>query len=187
MLELEGLGLDLKEKDTSASGRAKSTSTADKSTDTDSGRPQREMSEKSTQNQSQSSNSSLRGFLARASRLLERGEGLRTLVGRSFTRYAESCGFGDPRIISLRTSRVFSPRKSERLSESSSNPWTDSGMMRSGRCLTLRTSESPRTGPECSLRDILEENPDPKYYLSQEAKEKLLNRAKGSRKGGKKD
>ena len=103
--------------------------------------------------------------------------GLRTLVGRSFTRYAESCGFEDPRIVSLRTSRVFSPRRSERLSESSSNPWTNSGMMRSGRCLTLRTSESPRTGPECSLRDILEENPDPKYYLSQEAKEKLLSRA----------
>src|SRR5260370_36132445 len=41
------------------------------------------------------------------------------------------------------------------------------GMTCNGRFVTARISESPRTGSECSLLDVLEDNPDPRYFLSQ--------------------
>ena len=43
-----------------------------------------------------------------------------------------------------------------------------SGMMQNGKCLTARISEFHKTENECSLSDILETNPDPKYFLSWE-------------------
>jgi hypothetical protein len=44
--------------------------------------------------------------------------------------------------------------------------------------LTARISESHRIGNEYSLSDILEENPDPKYFLSEGAYQHMLKRAK---------
>jgi hypothetical protein len=41
------------------------------------------------------------------------------------------------------------------------------GMTVNGRCLTAKTSEYLRTGNVCSLSQILEQNPDPKYFLSE--------------------
>jgi hypothetical protein len=41
------------------------------------------------------------------------------------------------------------------------------GMTVNGKCLTARISESHRTGKECSLSDILEEQVDQKYFLSE--------------------
>jgi hypothetical protein len=37
-----------------------------------------------------------------------------------------------------------------------------------GKCLTARISVSPKTESECSLSDILEEQVDQKYFLSEE-------------------
>ena len=42
------------------------------------------------------------------------------------------------------------------------------GTMRNGKLLTARIMVSHKTGNECSLSDILETNPDPKYFLSWE-------------------
>ena len=47
------------------------------------------------------------------------------------------------------------------------------GMTSSGRCLTARISESRRIGSGCSLSDILEELPDPKYFLSDRIVERI--------------
>ena len=41
------------------------------------------------------------------------------------------------------------------------------GMTSNGKCLTAKISESPKIGKECSLSDILEEQVDQKYFLSQ--------------------
>jgi hypothetical protein len=46
-------------------------------------------------------------------------------------------------------------------------------MTANGRCLIVKTSESPKTENGCSLSDILETNPDPKYFLSQEAVDRI--------------
>lgn len=44
------------------------------------------------------------------------------------------------------------------------------GTMQNGKCLTLKTSESPKTESVCSLWDILEEEVQEKYFLSKEQK-----------------
>ena len=49
-----------------------------------------------------------------------------------------------------------------------------SGMMQNGKCLTAKISESPKTEKGSTLSDILEEHPDPKYFLSKEQTEKIL-------------
>ena len=45
-----------------------------------------------------------------------------------------------------------------------------------GRFLILRTTDFRRTEKESSLRDVLEENVDPKYFLSGKAMEGILRR-----------
>lgn len=47
------------------------------------------------------------------------------------------------------------------------------GMMLSGECLTLKTSECPKTEKEYSLSDILEEHVPEKYFLSETVAKRL--------------
>jgi len=47
-----------------------------------------------------------------------------------------------------------------------------------GGCWTLNTSEWPSDGVASSLSQVLETNPDPKYFLSPEAAAGILRRAK---------
>lgn len=51
--------------------------------------------------------------------------------------------------------------------------WSNWGTMSSGNFSTQRISESRRTGSEFILSDILEEEVDEKYFLSQEQMEKI--------------
>ena len=53
-----------------------------------------------------------------------------------------------------------------------SQRWMNSGTMQNGRC-SIANTLFRRTGNVSSLLDILEENPDPKYFLSEEMVEKL--------------
>src|SRR3990167_4048804 len=66
----------------------------------------------------------------------------------------------------------------EELSKPSSPRLLNWGMISNGKCLTQRISESPRIGKECSLSDILEENPDPKYFLSEKLIQGFINKKK---------
>lgn len=56
----------------------------------------------------------------------------------------------------------------------SSEPWMNSGMMRNGKCLTLKTLVSRKTEKGCSLLDILETLVPEKYFLSEDKVSKLL-------------
>ena len=47
--------------------------------------------------------------------------------------------------------------------------WKTSGTTLNGAYLTQKTMVFPNTGKECTLSDILEEHPDPKYFLSDKA------------------
>lgn len=47
------------------------------------------------------------------------------------------------------------------------------GTMQNGRCVTAAGS-SPRTGNVSTLSHILEEHPDPKYFLSETAVQGIL-------------
>ena len=46
--------------------------------------------------------------------------------------------------------------------------------MRNGMFTTLKTTEYHKEGNECSLSDILEDDPDPKYYLTQTQLETMV-------------
>ena len=48
------------------------------------------------------------------------------------------------------------------------------GIELNGRYLILKTSEFHKTGKECSLSDILEEQVDQKYFLSEKKAQKLM-------------
>ena len=50
------------------------------------------------------------------------------------------------------------------------------GMTLNGSVSTVRISESPSTGNECTLLDILEESVDEKYFLSAEQTQRLLKK-----------
>lgn len=58
----------------------------------------------------------------------------------------------------------------------SSEPWTELGTTANGRCLTARISASLKTAKGSSLSDILETNPDPKYFLSERQVQAILNK-----------
>ena len=45
-----------------------------------------------------------------------------------------------------------------------------------GSVSTVKISESPSTGNECTLLDILEESVDEKYFLSAEQTQRLLKK-----------
>src|SRR5690606_18916501 len=80
----------------------------------------------------------------------------------------------DHAIYSLRTSKDYSTMTMAIRSRQSSEPWMNSGMMRNGKCLTLKTLEFPKTGKGCSLSDILEENVPEKYFLSEQMTKRLM-------------
>ena len=77
----------------------------------------------------------------------------------------------DPLTYSLRTLRTYLVLIEGLTSPNFSLSWTRSGMMRNGTCSTVSTSGCRRTGSECSLLDILEEDVPEKYFLSEKQTE----------------
>jgi len=118
--------------------------------------------------------SSVRDSLANLSALLERDMASPTQEELSSLRLLESVTSNDLAIFSLRTSKDFSPSTTGLPSRPSSQRFLRLGMTVNGKCLTARISESRRIGKECSLSDILETSPDPKYFLSEKMAKHLL-------------
>ncbi len=127
----------------------------------------KETSEQLTLLPYQTTTSSARDFLARVSQLLASGEVSKILEELCSLRYAELRKQSELRFCCLRMSKDYLITKGGKLSGKSSRHWMNWGMTVNGKCLTARTSESRKTGSECSLSDILEESPDQKYFLSE--------------------
>jgi hypothetical protein len=72
----------------------------------------------------------------------------------------------NPNGLSLRMLRDFFQAMEDGTSLSISVNWPKQGMIASGRFSTAKTTESLKTGSECTLLDILEAEADEKYYLS---------------------
>jgi len=123
----------------------------------------------------QNTTSCVRDFLARVSALLESEGDLKILGAHSSLKLSESYGLRDLSIYSLRMLRDSSPMMKGIHSKPLSERWMNWGMTVNGKCLTARISESPKTGKGCSLSDILEENPDQKYFLSEKTIKKMAN------------
>ena len=125
-----------------------------------------------------------RDFLASHSASLESGRASATLAAHSSLRLLGLLRSNDLGFCSLRTSRDSSATMTGEPSGPSSPRWMNWGTMRNGRCLTASISESRRIGSASSLSDILEENPGPKYFLSERAVGSLLAHRERQRKAG---
>ena len=74
----------------------------------------------------------------------------------------------------LKTLKGFYLTTKAKLSELSSIRWMNLGMTCNGKCLTVKTSVSPKTESVCSLSDILEPQVAPKYFLSDKQTKYIL-------------
>ena len=80
----------------------------------------------------------------------------------------------DPIPYSLRMLKICLVLMEDGISPDFSVAWTRVGTMRNGRFSTLKNSEYHRTEKGYSLSDILEDEVDEKYYLSQAQVNKIL-------------
>ena len=119
---------------------------------------------------------SVEDFLARHSRLLERGKASKISGVQCFLRLREFLKLKDLKLYSLKTSRAYSITPKGKLLESSFKRWMNWGMKFNGWFLTANFSEFPRIGNVSLLSEVLEENVGQKYYLSKKTVKKLMGR-----------
>ena len=99
--------------------------------------------------------------------------------------FLKSVGFSETNeylMYSLRMSKDSSTMMGEEPLLSSSQVLMNWGTTFNGKLLTAKISESRSTERGYSLSDIIEENPDPKYFLSDEAFHRMFSRQKKERK-----
>ena len=132
------------------------------------------ISQKLTQENYLNSTSCVADSLAKLFQLLEKGKDLKIQEELSYLNCLGLLKKKDHRIYSLRTSEDSSTTTKDEHSEQSSWRWMKSGMMCNGKCLTLNISECHRTENGCTLLDILEEEVDDRYYLSDKMTDYLL-------------
>jgi hypothetical protein len=102
----------------------------------------------------------------------------------SFLKSAESLAVKESHMYSLKMLRDSSTTTEGEPLQLSSQVWMNWGMTSNGNVLTARISESHRTEKGCSLSEILEENPDPKYFLSESARQGMVERSQKNRDKG---
>ena len=137
----------------------------------------RQTSPKSTQQTSLLSTSCVEDSPVSLFQLLEKGRVSRILEVLYSLNCVGSHRRKDLDCFSLKMSKGSLVTMKGRPLEQSSARWMNWGMMRNGRCLTVRTMVSPRTGKGCSLSGILEPNDcvDEKYFLSEKAIKGIIN------------
>ncbi len=118
---------------------------------------------------------SLEDFHAQLFRLLdeEQDSAQKIHAVLSFLKSADSSLVNESHIYSLKMLRDSSITTEEEPLELSSQVWMNWGMTSNGNVLTARISESHRIGNEFLLSEVLEDNPDPKYFLSEDAMQKI--------------
>lgn len=115
------------------------------------------------------------GFRARLSQLLEKDKALKTHEVPYFLKLHGSPLFSNHEFCFLKTSKDYYTTTKEERSEQSSKRWKNWGTTWNGKCLTANISEYRKTANECSLSDILEEQVDEKYFLSETVSKKLIS------------
>jgi len=116
---------------------------------------------------------SVEDFLAKHSQSLENGEVFKIPEEHSFLILQELLKLKDLKLFSLKMSKGYSITTKGKLSESSFKRFQNWGMMFNGWFLTANFSEFPRTEKGCSLSEILEEQVDQKYYLSEKMQKRF--------------
>lgn len=114
------------------------------------------------------------GFPCQAFSVAGRRGGFSDTRGTLFFEIARICKSKRPAYLLLENVKGLLSHGNGRTFSQSCGRLMNWGMTRNGRFLTARISESHRIGKECSLSDILEKNPDPKYFLSLEKQKQVL-------------
>lgn len=114
------------------------------------------------------STSSLSDFLARICQSLANEQDFLASEAACSLKQLESLTKLSPIILSLKTSKVFYQVTTEKTLTSYCERLPTLGMMDNGNCLIL-PGFYPRIESGYTLSDILEENPDRKYFLSEKA------------------
>ena len=159
-------------------GQTKSTDTHAKSTEKtmEKGSSRKGISEEYQQKLFQTTTCSPQDFPARLLVLLEEERDSKIRGELCSSKYAELRRLRNLVYFCLRTLKGCSITKKGRLSELSSIRFQNWGMTANGRCITARISEYHKTGKECSLSDILEEQVGEKYFLSEKMMKYLRKR-----------
>jgi hypothetical protein len=110
---------------------------------------------------------------------LESENDLKIPEERSSLNLREYCGQKNLDYSSLKMLKDCLVTTTEKLSAPSSPRLMSWGMTVNGKCLTAKITESHRIGSECTLSDILEEQVDQKYFLSDETMKKLVSASTG--------
>ena len=84
----------------------------------------------------------------------------------------------DPNTFSLKMLKIYLALEEDLISSGCSLKWGGMGTMSNGKCSTQKTSEFHKTGNVCSLLDILEEQVDEKFFLSEEQTARILAQVK---------
>jgi hypothetical protein len=118
---------------------------------------------------------SLEDFHVQLSALLvnEQDSGQKIHEVLSFLKSADSSLVKESHIYSLKTLKDSSTTTEDEPLELSSQVWMNWGMTSNGNVLTARISESHRIGNEYLLSEVLEDTPDSKYFLSEDAMQKI--------------
>jgi len=132
---------------------------------------------------SQMQNSSAADSRARLSALLESALDSRQKI-LAVLSFLKSVAFSETNeylMFSLKMSKDSSTTMGEEPLLSSSQVLMNWGTTFNGKLLTAKISESRKTGSAYSLSDILEDNPDPKYFLSESAFQKMFTKQRKER------
>lgn len=129
----------------------------------------------SKQKNSQTSSFLSEDFLAKLSALLEKEQDLTTPEVRSFLKSLAFSRTKNPDIWYSKTSKVYLVMTAAGLSRQSLGFSPTWGISLNGRYLTAKTSEFPKTESVSSLSDILEEDVEEKYFLSDTHTNRIMN------------
>jgi len=135
-----------------------------------------EMQQKLSQVSYQTLICSVEDFLAKHSQSLEKGEVSKIPGAHCFLTLQEYLKLKDLKLCSLKTSKAYSITKQGKLLESSFKRFQNWGIIFNGWFLTASFSEFPRTERGYSLSEVLEENPDQKYFLSEKSVKTIMKR-----------
>lgn len=86
----------------------------------------------------------------------------------------EKSGKGKPKWLLFENVKGALSSRGGKTSLKFSIKWQKEGIISNGECTTQKPMEYLKTENECILLDILEKNPNKKYYLKQETAEKVL-------------
>ena len=119
---------------------------------------------------------SLEDFHASPSHSQGNEEDSKTHGARSFMRLPGCVKRKDLKHYSSKMLKACSHMTMEGHSEKYSLSWMNWGMMSNGRFLTANTLESHKIGRGCSLSDILEDQVEDKYFLSDKMKKHVIKK-----------